>query len=86
MFDSPGHTTDPVERAAGVPVPDEEVRPVVVEDNVWVGYGSVIMPGVTIGKNSVVAVGSVVTSDIPPNTMVLGNPARKFPLLLKGGK
>jgi acetyltransferase-like isoleucine patch superfamily enzyme len=83
MFDSPGHSTDPAERAAGVPVTDEEVRPVVVEDNVWVGYGSVIMPGVTIGKNSVVAVGSVVTSDIPPNTMALGNPARKFPLAQK---
>jgi len=40
----------------------------------------VIMPGVTIGKNSVVAFGSVVTSDVPPNTLALGNPARKFPL------
>jgi len=83
IFDSPGHATDPGERAAGAVVPDEDVRPVVVEDNVWIGYGSVIMPGVTIGQNSVIAVGSVVTSDIPPNTMALGNPARKFPLLQK---
>jgi maltose O-acetyltransferase len=69
-----------VARQAGAPVADDEVRPVVIEDNVWLGYQSVIMPGVTIGKNSVVAFGSVVTSDVPPNTLALGNPARKFPL------
>jgi len=83
IFDSPGHPTDPTARQAGAPVPDEEVRPVVIEDNVWIGYGAVIMPGVTIGQNSVVAVGSVVTSDVPPNTHAIGNPARKFPLLRK---
>ena len=80
ILDSPGHPTDAAARAAGAAVPDDEVRPVVIEDNVWLGYQSVIMPGVTIGKNSVVAFGSVVTSDVPANTLAMGNPARKFPL------
>ena len=80
ILDSPGHPLDPAAREAGAPVSDDEVKPVVIEDNVWIGYESVIMPGVTIGRNSVVAFGSVVTSDVPPNTMALGNPARKFPL------
>jgi len=80
ILDSPGHPIDPAAREAGAPVPDDEVRPVVIEDNVWLGYQSVIMPGVTIGKNSVVAFASVVTSDVPPNTLAMGNPARKFPL------
>lgn len=83
IFDAPGHPMDPVARQAGAAVADDEVRPVVIEDNVWIGYGSVIAPGVTIGRNSVVAIGSVVTTEVPANTMVLGNPARKFPLLLK---
>jgi acetyltransferase-like isoleucine patch superfamily enzyme len=81
IIDSPGHPTDPVARQAGAPATDDEVRPVVIEDNVWIGFRSVVMPGVTIGRNSVVAVGSVVTTDVPPNTLVLGNPARKFPLI-----
>ena len=80
ILDSPGHPSDPAAREAGAPVPEEELRPVVIEDNVWLGYQSVIMPGVTIGRNSIVAFGSVVTSDVPPNTLAMGNPARKFPL------
>ncbi len=80
ILDSPGHPLDPEAREAGAPVSDDDVKPVVIGDNVWIGYESVIMPGVTIGRNSVVAFGSVVTSDVPPNTLALGNPARKFPL------
>ena len=80
ILDSSGHPSDPAAREAGASVPEDEVRPVVIEDNVWLGYQSVIMPGVTIGRNSVVAFGSVVTSDVPPNTLAMGNPARKFPL------
>lgn len=51
-------------------------RPVVIEDGVWVGVNSVILPGVTIGRGSVVSAGSVVSEDVPPNTLVSGNPAR----------
>ena len=50
--------------------------PVVIEDNVWIGANVTVMPGVTIGKHSVVAAGSVVTTDIPPDTMAAGVPAK----------
>lgn len=51
-------------------------RPVVLEDNVWVGFGAVIGPGVTVGRDSVVGARSVVTEDVPRNTVVVGDPAR----------
>ena len=50
--------------------------PVVIEDNCWIGAGSVICPGVTIGKNSVIGAGSVVTRDIPANVVAAGNPCK----------
>ncbi len=50
-------------------------RPVVIGDGAWVCTGSVLLPGVTVGRGSVVSAGSVVTSDIPPNTLVSGVPA-----------
>jgi len=50
--------------------------PVVLENNVWLGDGVTVLKGVTIGENSVVAARSVVTRDIPKNTVVAGNPAR----------
>jgi acetyltransferase-like isoleucine patch superfamily enzyme len=78
IFDSPGHASDPAARMAGSPAKDDEVRPVVIEDNVWIGERAIITPGVTIGEGSIVAVGAVVIGDVPPNTMVAGNPARQF--------
>ena len=51
-------------------------RPIVIERNVWIAAGATIIGGVTIGENAVVAAGSVVTRDVPPNTLVGGNPAR----------
>lgn len=50
--------------------------PVIVEDNVFIGTGAIILKGVTIGRNSVVGAGSVVTKSIPENTIVAGNPAK----------
>lgn len=50
--------------------------PVVIEDNVWIGGGVVILPGVTIGKNSVIGAGSVVTRSIPADSVAVGNPCR----------
>jgi len=47
-----------------------------IKDNVFLGMGAMIMPGVTIGPNAVVAAGSIVTKDVPPNSVVGGNPAK----------
>lgn len=47
-----------------------------IEDNCWIGAGSIICPGVTIGKNSVIGAGSIVTKDIPANCVAVGNPCK----------
>ena len=51
-------------------------KPITVEDNVWIGGSATILSGVTIGKNAIVGAGAVVTKDVEPNTIVVGNPAR----------
>lgn len=69
--------------AAGHPI-DPDLRrqvmqynfPVRIEENVWIGAGAILLPGVTVGKNSVIGAGSVVTRDIPPNVVALGTPCR----------
>jgi acetyltransferase-like isoleucine patch superfamily enzyme len=66
-----GHPIEPSRRRDGV-----VARPIVIERNVWIAAGATIIGGVTVGENSVVAAGSVVTKDVPPNTLVGGNPAR----------
>jgi acetyltransferase-like isoleucine patch superfamily enzyme len=50
-------------------------RPIVIEDDVWIGANCIILPGVTIGKGAVVAAGSVVTKNVPPMAVARGNPA-----------
>ena len=50
--------------------------PVSIGSNVWIGGGALILPGVSIGDNSVVGSGSVVTRDLPDNVLAMGNPAR----------
>lgn len=50
--------------------------PVVIEDHVWIGSHTTILPGVTIGRNSAIGAGSVVTRDVPANCIAVGNPAR----------
>jgi len=66
-----GHPIEPTQRRAGV-----TAKPIAIERNVWIAAGATIIGGVTVGENSVVAAGSVVTKDVPPNTLVGGNPAR----------
>jgi acetyltransferase-like isoleucine patch superfamily enzyme len=66
-----GHPLDPSQRRAAT-----IGKPIVIERNVWIAAGATIIGGVTVGENSVVAAGSVVTRDVPPNTLVGGNPAR----------
>jgi acetyltransferase-like isoleucine patch superfamily enzyme len=53
-----------------------ETRQVVIGKNVWIGANSVILPGVTIGDNSVIGAGSIVVKDVPPYSVVVGNPAK----------
>jgi acetyltransferase-like isoleucine patch superfamily enzyme len=55
--------------------PKLETRPVKISDNVWIGMHAIILKGVMIGENSVVAAGAVVTKSVPANTVVAGNPA-----------
>jgi acetyltransferase-like isoleucine patch superfamily enzyme len=55
-------------------------RPVVIEDDVWIGIGAIILKGVTIGQRARIGAGSVVTTDVAPDTEVCGNPARVSPL------
>ena len=53
-----------------------KAEPVVIEENVWIGDGSIVCKGLTIGKNSIIGAGSVVVKDIPQNTIAAGNPAQ----------
>ena len=66
-----GHPIEPSERRASV-----IAKPIAIERNVWIAANVTIIGGVTVGENSVVAAGSVVTRDVPRNTLVGGNPAR----------
>ena len=54
----------------------EAAQPIVIGDNVWLGGGAIVLPGVTIGANTVVGAGSVVTRDLPADVVAVGNPAR----------
>jgi acetyltransferase-like isoleucine patch superfamily enzyme len=54
----------------------DDLRPVIVGRNVWIGSGACILPGVAIGDDSVIAAGSVVTRSVPARTLVMGVPAR----------
>lgn len=65
----------------GLPLETRNVTypsPVIIGDNVWIGSNATILPGVTIGDNSVVAAGAVVTKDVPGNTVVAGVPAKEL--------
>ena len=66
------HPINPVDRKSGL----ESAQPITICDNVWIGGGSIINPGVTIGENSIIGSGSVVTKDIPKNVIAVGNPCK----------
>lgn len=69
---TPTHPIDPVTRQANL----EAADPITIEANVWIGGGAILLPGVTIGENSVIGAGSVVAKSIPPNVIAVGNPCR----------
>ena len=66
------HAKSPCDRSTMLPAP------IHIGKNVWIGIASTVLPGVTIGDNSIVGANSVVTHDVPPNTIGAGSPARKI--------
>ena len=71
---TPNHPASPKIRKKGYQY-NLEVR---IGSNVWIGSGAIILPGVTIGDNSIIGAGSVVTKDIPSNVIAFGNPAKVY--------
>ena len=71
-----GHPLDPEARKANLPDDIAGLSPIVLENNVWLGHGVKVNPGVRIGENSVIATGSIVTKNIPANVVAAGIPAK----------
>jgi serine acetyltransferase len=67
------------------PIMESYVAPVVIEDDAWITIGAIILPGVTIGKGSIVAAGAIVIDDVPPYTIAAGNPAKVIKQLPNNG-
>ena len=76
ISDYSAHPVDPAKRIAGEQVDPLEVRPVRIENKAWIGRGATILPGVTIGEAAVVGAAAVVTKDVPPGHICVGNPGR----------
>lgn len=76
------HPLNPEERNTGV----EWAEPITIGNNVWIGGSATILPGVTIGDNAVIGAGSVVTRNVEPNTVVVGNPAKAIRKVCKNSK
>ena len=72
----PGHPVDPKKRAQHLPDEEHQIGDIVLRNNVWLGHSVTVLPGVTIGENSVIGTGSIVTQDIPANTLAAGIPAK----------
>ena len=78
MFDASGHAMEAEPRRRGMPAAEQSVKPIVIGNNVWIGNRAIIFPGVTIGDNSIVSAGSVVTASVPASSLVIGNPGRRI--------
>jgi len=76
ITDNPGHPLDAAKRRNHEPVEPESVKPVVLEDDVWLGTRAIVLPGVRIGAGTVVGAGSVVSRDLPALVLAVGSPAR----------
>jgi acetyltransferase-like isoleucine patch superfamily enzyme len=78
IYDHSGHPLDPKTRLAGEHEPMDQIREVVIGDNVWIGEFAHIQKGVRIGDGSIIAAHSVVVNDVAENSVVMGVPARKI--------
>ncbi len=76
FMDSDAHPRDAAERIADLPPKPEEIKPVRICKNAWIGQNAFILKGVTVGEGAVVGVNSVVVTDVPPYSIAMGNPAR----------
>lgn len=81
LADTDFHALNPVNRRYNRNPDEVAVSPIVIEDNVFIGADVFVLKGVTIGKNSVIGAGSVVTRDIPENSIAAGNPAKVIKLI-----
>ena len=81
-----GHPLDARARAEGKPDTDDQVRDIIIEDDVWLGRGVTVNSGVTIGAGTIVGSGSVVTKDLPSGVLAGGIPARVIRKLETGEK
>jgi acetyltransferase-like isoleucine patch superfamily enzyme len=76
ILDNDAHPRDPELRAADLPPAADEIKPVRICRRAWIGQGSFIMKGVTVGEGAVIGANSVVLTDVPPFAVAIGNPAR----------
>lgn len=74
IVDTDFHSLHPINRRSSKK--DVRIEKVIIEDNVFIGMSAIILKGVTIGKNSIIGAGSIVTNNIPPNCIAGGNPAK----------
>jgi acetyltransferase-like isoleucine patch superfamily enzyme len=76
ISDNDGHPLDPERRLNHDAVNADEIKPVIIGNNVWIGAGCVILKGAEIGDNTVVSPNSVISAKALPNKIMMGNPAR----------
>ncbi|MTW03892.1 sugar O-acetyltransferase [Duganella ginsengisoli] len=81
VISAAGHPLDPVQRNAGVFVE----KPITIGNSVWIGANVTVMGGVTIGDNCTIGAGSVVTRDVPPNSLAAGSPCKVIRAIQPGG-
>jgi acetyltransferase-like isoleucine patch superfamily enzyme len=74
--DNDGHPLDALERRQGLPVRREDIQPVEIRDDVWIGAHAYIGRGVVIGERSIIGAYATVRKSVPPDSIVIGNPAR----------
>lgn len=76
FMDSDAHPRELAARIADLPPGEDEVKPARICRGAWIGQNACILKGVTVGERTIVSINSVIVTDVPPHTVVMGNPAR----------